>query len=189
MEANWAIWNSFTGHRFGFQIQVIQIPFLQTVDLGFWAWPVTVLWIVGIMNAVNLIDGLDGLASGLAIVALSFMAIICWWMNQLPLLLLMMILIGVSLGFWSFNRPPATIFKGDSGSLFLGYTLAVISIWIPGTETGAQSILPLLLLTVPILDTSFAVFRRLLKGIPFYSADNDHLHHRLIAKGFSPLWQ
>ena len=171
---------------FGFQIQVIQIPFLQTVDLGFWAWPVTVLWIVGIMNAVNLIDGLDGLASGLAIVALSFMAIICWWMNQLPLLLLMMILIGVSLGFWSFNRPPATIFKGDSGSLFLGYTLAVISIWIPGTETGAQSILPLLLLTVPILDTSFAVFRRLLKGIPFYSADNDHLHHRLIAKGFSP---
>ena len=171
---------------FGFEIKIVQIPFLQTVDLGLWAWPLTLLWIVGVMNAVNLIDGLDGLASGLTIVALSCMAVICWWMNQLPLLLLIMILIGVTLGFWSFNRPPATIFMGDSGSLFLGYTVAALSIWIPGTQAGTQSILPLLILTVPILDTIVAVFRRLLKGIPFYSADNDHLHHRLISKGFSP---
>ena len=103
---------------FGFEIQNVQIPFLQTVNLGFWAWPLTVLWIVGIMNAVNIIDGLDGLARGLTIVALSFMAVICWWMSQLTLLLLIIILIGVTLGFWSFNRPPAAIFMGDSGSLF-----------------------------------------------------------------------
>jgi len=97
-----------------------------------------------------------------------------------------MILIGVILGFWSFNRPPAAIFMGDSGSLFLGYTLAVLSIWIPGTQLGTQSFLPILILAVPIIDTIFAIFRPLLKGIPFYSADNDHLHHRLISKGFSP---
>ena len=177
---------AFLAVSFGFEINLVQIPFLQTVDLGLWSLPLTVFWIVGVMNALNLIDGLDGLASGLSIVALSFMALICWWMNQLPLLFLIIILIGVTLGFWAFNRPPATIFMGDSGSLFLGYSVAVLSIWIPGTQTGTQSILPVLILSIPILDTIFAVFRRLLKGIPFYSADNDHLHHRLISKGFSP---
>ena len=170
----------------GFEISIVQIPFVQKINLGLWSFPVTVLWIVGIMNAVNLIDGLDGLASGLAIVALTFMALICWWTNQIPLLLVIIILIGVTMGFWSFNRPPASIFMGDSGSLFLGYSVAVLSIWIPGTNLGAQSMLPILILAVPIIDTIFAIFRRLLKGIPFYSADNDHLHHRLISKGFSP---
>ena len=170
---------------FGFEIQNVQIPFLQTVNLGFWAWPLTVLWIVGVMNAINLIDGLDGLASGLCIVVLTCLAIICWWQGQLSLLLLIMILGGATLGFWSFNRPPASIFMGDSGSLFLGFTLAILSIWVMGTP-GEQSMLPLLIMGIPILDTTFSIFRRLLKGIPFYSADNDHLHHRLIAKGFSP---
>jgi UDP-GlcNAc:undecaprenyl-phosphate GlcNAc-1-phosphate transferase len=97
-----------------------------------------------------------------------------------------MILGGATLGFWGFNRPPASIFLGDSGSLFLGFTLAVLSIWVTETTTGIQSILPVLIMAIPILDTTFSVFRRLLKGIPFYSADNDHLHHRLIGKGFSP---
>ena len=170
---------------FGFEIQNVQIPFLQTVNLGFWAWPLTVLWSVGIMNAFNLIDGLDGLASGLCIVVLTCLATICWWQGQLSLLLLIMILGGATLGFWSFNRPPASIFMGDSGSLFLGFTLAILSIWVGGTPAG-QSMVPLLIMAIPILDTTFSVFRRLLKGIPFYSADNDHLHHRLIGKGFSP---
>ena len=170
---------------FGFEIQNVQIPFLQTVNLGFWAWPLTVLWIVGVMNAINLIDGLDGLASGLCIVVLTCLATICWWQGQLSLLLLIMILGGATLGFWSFNRPPASIFMGDSGSLFLGFTLAILSIWVVGRPAG-QSMVPLLIMAIPILDTTFSVFRRLLKGIPFYSADNDHLHHRLIGKGFSP---
>ena len=147
---------AFLAIGFGFEINLVLIPFLQTVNLGLWSWPLTVLWIVGVMNAVNLIDGLDGLASGLSIIALSFMAVICWWMSQLNLLLLIIILIGVTLGFWSFNRPPATIFMGDSGSLFLGYSVAVLSIWIPGTQAGTQSILPILILAVPILDTIFA---------------------------------
>ena len=171
---------------FGFEIQNVQIPFLQTVNLGFWAWPLTVLWIVGIMNAFNLIDGLDGLASGLCIVVLTCLATICWWQGQLSLLLLIIILGGATLGFWSFNRPPASIFMGDSGSLFLGFTLAILSIWVGGGTPEGQSMVPLLIMAIPILDTTFSVFRRLLKGIPFYSADNDHLHHRLIGKGFSP---
>ncbi len=171
---------------FGFEIQNIQIPFLQTVNLGFWAWPLTVLWIVGVMNAINLIDGLDGLASGLCIVVLTCLATICWWQGQLSLLLLIMILGGATLGFWSFNRPPASIFMGDSGSLFLGFTLAILCIWVGGGTPAGQSMVPLLIMAIPILDTTFSVFRRLLKGIPFYSADNDHLHHRLIGKGFSP---
>ena len=137
------------------------------------------------MNAINLIDGLDGLASGLCIVVLTCLATICWWQGQLSLLLLIMILGGATLGFWSFNRPPASIFMGDSGSLFLGFSLAILSIWVMRTPAG-QSMLPLLILAIPILDTIFSIFRRLLKGIPFYSADNDHLHHRLIGKGFSP---
>ena len=171
--------------KFGFYIQTIQIPFFQVLNLGLWSWPVTVLWIVGVMNAFNLIDGLDGLASGLSIVALIFFSIICWWQGQLSLLLLIMVLVGVTIGFWCFNRPPASIFMGDSGSLFLGFTLAVLSIWVMGAPIG-QSMLPLLIMAIPIIDTAFAVFRRLLKGVPFYSADNDHLHHRLIGKGFSP---
>ena len=170
--------------EFGFIIHTVQIPFFQVLDLGIWSLPITVLWIVGVMNAFNLIDGLDGLASGLSIVAMTFFSIICWWQGQLSLLLLIMTLGGSTLGFWSFNRPPASIFMGDSGSLFLGFSLSILGIWVFDNPVG-QSMLPLLIIAIPILDTNFSIFRRLLKGIPFYSADNDHLHHRLISKGFS----
>jgi UDP-GlcNAc:undecaprenyl-phosphate GlcNAc-1-phosphate transferase len=181
----WQIGIALLMIEFGFKIDTVQIPFYQVLHLGYWSWPITALWIVGVMNAFNLIDGLDGLASGLSIVALTFLSIFCWWQGQLSLLLFIMILGGATLGFWSFNRPPASIFMGDSGSLFLGFTLAILSIWVMGTPAG-QSMLPLLMFAIPILDTTFSIFRRLLKGIPFYSADNDHLHHRLISKGFSP---
>ena len=177
---------SFLALFFGFEIHTVLLPFNQVINLGMWSWPITILWIVGIMNAVNLIDGLDGLASGLCIVALVCFATICWWQGQLFLLLLIIILAGSTLGFLSFNRFPASIIMGDSGSLFLGFTLAILSIWVTENTAGILSMVPLLILAIPILDTAFAIFRRLLKGIPFYSADNDHLHHRLIGKGFSP---
>ena len=183
----WQIGVAILAIGFGFDIHTVQIPFFQAIDLGLWSWPLTVLWIVGVMNAVNLIDGLDGLASGVTIVALVCLATICWWQGQISLLLLILILIGSTLGFLSFNRPPATVFMGDSGSLFLGFILAVLCIWVFETPTGVQSMLPILIMAIPLLDTAFAVFRRLLKGIPFYSADNDHLHHRLIGKGFTSL--
>ena len=169
----------------GFEINSIQVPLLQIIDLGPWSWPITILWIVVVINAINLMDGLDGLAGGLAIVALVCFGTLCWWQGQYSLLLLIIVLIGVTLGFWAFNRPRASIFMGDSGSMFLGYVLALLSIWVTDLPGRGQSVLPLLILAVPILDTGFALFRRFFKGIPFYSADKDHLHHRLIARGFS----
>ena len=169
----------------GFEINAIQVPVLQIIDLGPWSWPITILWIVGVINAINLMDGLDGLAGGLAIVALACFGTLCWWQGQYSLLLLIIVLIGVTLGFWAFNRPRASVFMGDSGSMFLGYILALLSIWATDLPGRGPSLLPLLILAVPILDTGFDLFRRFFKGIPFYSADKDHLHHRLIARGFS----
>lgn len=169
----------------GFEINTIQVPVLQIINLGPWSWPITILWIVGVINAINLIDGLDGLASGLVIIALSCFGILCLWQGQYSLLILVVVLVGITLGFWLFNRPQASIFMGDSGSMFLGYVMALLSIWVTDLPGRGPSALPLLILTVPILDTGFAFFRRLFKGIPFYSADKDHLHHRLIVRGFS----
>ena len=169
----------------GFEINTIQVPILQIINLGPWSWPITILWIVGVINAINLIDGLDGLASGLVIIALACFGILCLWQGQYSLLILIFVLVGVTLGFWLFNRPQASIFMGDSGSMFLGYVMALLSIWVTDLPGRGPSALPLLILAVPILDTGFALFRRFFKGIPFYSADKDHLHHRLIARGFS----
>jgi len=169
----------------GFEINTIQVPILQNINLGPWSWPITILWIVGVINAINLIDGLDGLASGLVIIALACFGLLCLWQGQYSLLLLIFVLAGATLGFWLFNRPQASIFMGDSGSMFLGYVLALLSIWVTDLPGRGQSVLPLLILAIPILDTGFALFRRFFKGIPFYSADKDHLHHRLIARGFS----
>jgi len=169
----------------GFEINTIQVPVLQIINLGPWSWPITILWIVGVINAINLIDGLDGLASGLVIIALACFGILCLWQGQYSLLILIFVLVGVTLGFWLFNRPQASIFMGDSGSMFLGYVMALLSIWVTDLPGRGPSALPLLILAVPIIDTGFALFRRFFKGIPFYSADKDHLHHRLIARGFS----
>ena len=169
----------------GFEINTIQVPVLQIINLGPWSWPITILWIVGMINAINLIDGLDGLASGLVIIALACFGILCLWQGQYSLLILIFVLVGATLGFWLFNRPQASIFMGDSGSMFLGYVMALLSIWVTDLPGRGPSALPLLILAVPILDTGFALFRRFFKGIPFYSADKDHLHHRLIARGFS----
>ncbi len=169
----------------GFEINTIQVPIFQIIDLGPWSWPITILWIIGVINSINLIDGLDGLGGGIVIVALTCFGIICWWQGQYSLLLLIFVLIGVTLGFLAFNRPRASVFMGDSGSMFLGYMLALISILVTNIQGKGSSSIPILILAVPIIDTLFTLFRRFFKGIPFYSADFDHLHHRLIARGFS----
>lgn len=171
---------------FGFSINKVHLPFFQNISLGIWAIPITVFWIVGVINAINLIDGLDGLASGVVLVALAVLAWIAQDMGKIQLMLLTVVLIGSVFSFWTFNWPPASIFMGDSGSYFLGYLISLLSLWVTTKPEGSNSLLPLLILAVPIIDTVFSLFRRLLKGIPFYSADKDHLHHRLIYKGFSP---
>ena len=176
---------SFFAIGMGFNIESIQLPILQIVDLGSWSWLITSLWIIGIINAINLIDGLDGLASSLSIVALICLGIICWWEGQNSLIIIICTLIGGTIGFLSFNRPQASIFMGDSGSMFLGFSLATLSIWVTDLPGRGPSVIPVLIFAVPILDTGFALFRRFFKGIPFYSADKDHLHHRLIYRGFT----
>ena len=190
ISARWKLLGQFVLALFaihtGFAIEQLKGPFFQEIDLGFMAWPITILWVVTIMNAINLIDGLDGLAGGIVITALITLGVILWSSGSLPLLLVIMSLFGAVIGFLLFNRPPAITFMGDSGSQFLGYMTALLSIWATESADGKQSMLPLLILAIPLLDVFFAFTRRLLKGIPFYSADRDHIHHRLLAKGFSP---
>ena len=190
ISARWKLLGQFVLALFaihtGFAIEQLKGPFFQEIDLGFMAWPITILWVVTIMNAINLIDGLDGLAGGIVITVLITLGVILWSSGSLPLLLVIMSLFGAIIGFLLFNRPPAITFMGDSGSQFLGYMTALLSIWATESADGKQSMLPLLILAIPLLDVFFAFTRRLLKGIPFYSADRDHIHHRLLAKGFSP---
>ena len=172
---------------YGFRIQVIDLPFLGiNTDIGYLSWPVTVLWIVGVMNAVNLMDGMDGLAGGIVITSSAVLLLITFFNDEIAVALLLMMVIGATFGFWLFNRSPAVIFMGDSGSHLLGYLLAILSLWATENSRNSQTLTPLLVLAVPLLDTMFSLFRRYLKGIPFYSADRDHLHHRLLNKGFSP---
>jgi UDP-GlcNAc:undecaprenyl-phosphate GlcNAc-1-phosphate transferase len=137
------------------------------------------------MNAINLIDGLDGLASGVALQALVATAICAWHRADPALALMAICLAGSVAGFLFHNFHPASIFMGDSGSLFLGYILGAASIWSSQkTATIVSFVLPAIVLAVPLLDTSLAIWRRALTGRRIFSADMDHIHHRLIANGW-----
>ena len=175
---------------YGPVVEFVNLPFFGTqISLGALAIPLTMLWIVGLMNAINLVDGIDGLAGGIAMLAVGFMAIIAGIWNHSEWALVCLVLCGATLGFWVFNKPTAAIFMGDSGSMLLGYLLAVLALEVARVpQTGVVHLAPVVILAIPILDTVFALFRRYLKGIPFYSADRDHLHHRLLQRGLRP-WQ
>ncbi len=147
---------------------------------------VTIVWLVAVVNALNLIDGLDGLASGVALLALAATALTAWHRGEPALALIAVVLVGTVAGFLVHNFHPATIFMGDSGSMFLGYVLGVAAVWSSQKEaTTIGTVLPALALGVPLLDTSLAVWRRLMSGRPVLHGDLHHLHHRLLAKGFS----
>ncbi len=148
--------------------------------------PVTLFWIVGITNTVNLIDGLDGLAAGVSMIcALSLMAIAGRFGNA-HVSLIAAILAGVCLGFLPYNFNPASVFMGDVGALFLGFVLSYISIEGVMKSTALITVVfPVLILGVPIFDTTFAIIRRILSGRNVMSADKGHLHHRLLAKGLT----
>lgn len=159
------------------------------VGLGFPAavsLVVTVVWIVLVVNAVNLIDGLDGLASGVASIALGCMALAAWHRGQFALALFAICLCGSLGGFLVHNFHPAKIFMGDSGSMFLGYVIAVSAVWASQkAATVIGSVLPAVALGLPLLDTSMAVWRRLVRRQPIMTGDLDHIHHRLLALGWS----
>ena len=155
-------------------------------SLGWMKYPVTVLWIVGVTNAVNLIDGLDGLASGVSTISAMTMLVIAILVSEQQVAIVMAALAGACLGFMPYNKNPAKMFMGDTGSTFLGYILATLSI------TGLFKMyaiisfaVPFLILGIPIFDISFAFLRRIAHGQNPMKADRGHFHHRLIDMGFS----
>ncbi len=158
-----------------------------TVEFGHLAIPITMLWIVGLTNAINLIDGLDGLSCGVsAISAVSLLLVSIVLGESWSTTVLIGILAGSCIGFLPFNTNPAKIFMGDTGALFLGYTLSVVSITgVLKMHTVVSFVVPLLIFAFPILDTAFAFTRRILHGKSPFSPDRGHLHHRLIDMGLN----
>ncbi len=156
------------------------------IDLGIWSIPLTVLWIVAITNAVNLIDGLDGLAVGVSSIASFSLLVIAIIVPEHTIALLMAALAGACIGFMPYNLNPAKIFMGDTGSTFLGFILATVSIQGLFKFYAVVSFaVPFLILGLPIFDTMFAIGRRVLHGQNPMSADRGHVHHRLIDMGFN----
>ena len=171
-------------------IQVISNPNIFSDNpywvLGAWAVPVSVIWIVAITNAVNLIDGLDGLAVGVATISSLTMLVIAMLVSDSLVALMMAALAGSCIGFLPYNHNPAKIFMGDTGSTFLGFVLATVSIQgLFKFYTIISFAVPFLMLGLPLFDTCFAILRRLSKGQNPMAPDRSHVHHRLIDMGFS----
>lgn len=171
---------------YGIRIQFITNHFGDghSYLVGVTSYLMTVLWIVGITNTVNLIDGLDGLAAGVSTIASVAIAYTAYIHGMYEVSLAMLALAGGAMGFLPFNFHPAKIFMGDSGSLFLGFMLATLSIM--GPVKGATifaTIVPVLVLGIPIFDTAFAILRRVINKRPIMEADKGHLHHRMMAVG------
>ena len=172
---------------FGVWIDHFTFPFLGVVDLPAWIGvPLSMLFIVAVMNMVNFLDGLDGLAAGVCAIAGSTYAILALSLGKADPAILSAVVAGACLGFLRHNFFPARIFMGDSGALSLGFILASVSIQgLLKTASTVVLLLPLLVLAVPIIDTSFVVARRLKHNRPIYAADQSHLHHRFLNIGFS----
>lgn len=153
--------------------------------LGVLSVPITLLWIVGFANVINLIDGLDGLAAGISAIAAITLLVLAEQSNQLVSATFAAALLGVCIGFLRFNFNPASIFMGDSGSLFLGSTLAIISLLgVMKSVAAITLVVPLLIIGVPLFDTLSAIIRRRRGGRPIQEADKGHIHHRLLSRGF-----
>ena len=176
----------------GIRIENFEIPFLKgQAELNIvLSYIITVCWIVGVTNAINLIDGLDGLSSGISLISCISLLII-FTLNGSPLIAIVLItaLGGAISGFLPYNFNPAKTFIGDTGSNFLGFSLAVISILgVAKTYTALVLIAPIIVLALPLFDTLFAIFRRIKNGKSLkavFKADKGHLHHRLMQKGYT----
>ena len=172
---------------FGLWVDRFTFPLLGVHQLPAWAGePLTVLWIVAIMNMVNFLDGMDGLAAGVAAIAGGTFCVIALSLGKPNAAVLSAIVLGATLGFLRHNFYPARIFMGDSGALLLGYVLAAVSVQgLLKTAATVALFFPLLVLAVPILDTSFVVARRLKHHEKVFEGDQAHLHHRFLRRGFT----
>src|SRR3954447_15734009 len=170
----------------GITIDHVTLPALGVFDLGWWQCPVTIIWIVAIANIVNFIDGMDGLAAGFCAIAALTFAVLSASLGRVDAAAISAIVAGAALGFLIYNFNPATIFMGDSGSLMLGYLLAALAIQgVLKTAAAVSLVFPLVILALPILDTSFVILKRLKYRQPIYQADRWHFHHRFANIGFS----
>jgi UDP-GlcNAc:undecaprenyl-phosphate GlcNAc-1-phosphate transferase len=172
---------------FTVRITTIGNPLTGTIiDLGWLALPLTVIWLVGITNAFNLIDGIDGLSAGSALFATLAMLGVALANGNIFVIILSCALAGSILGFLKYNFNPATIFMGDGGSLFIGFTLAALAIEGAQKNTAVVAIaIPLVSFGLPIMETTLSIARRFLAGQPLFEADQRHIHHQLLAKGLS----
>jgi UDP-GlcNAc:undecaprenyl-phosphate GlcNAc-1-phosphate transferase len=171
---------------FDIRIEWVNNPLGGFFYLDMLSIPFTILWVISFTNVVNLIDGLDGLAAGVSAIASLTVILVAIQMGYFHVALLTAALAGAIIGFIRYNFNPATIFMGDTGSMFLGYMLAAISIYgAVKTATTIALIVPAIALGLPILDTAFAIMRRYVNGKPIFQPDKGHLHHRLLDTGMS----
>jgi UDP-GlcNAc:undecaprenyl-phosphate GlcNAc-1-phosphate transferase len=169
-----------------FRVEVLANPLGEPIHLGWLSLPFTLLWIVGVINAMNLIDGLDGLAGGVALVAVVTAFLVSLQRGHPLMMLFSSALAGAIVGFLFYNFNPASIFMGDTGSMFLGFVLAASAVQTNQKASTAVAILiPAVALGLPIMDTLLAIGRRALRGRPLFQADKEHIHHRLMALGLS----
>jgi UDP-N-acetylmuramyl pentapeptide phosphotransferase/UDP-N-acetylglucosamine-1-phosphate transferase len=171
---------------FGIRLDTLRLDEHMVIRLGAYAWPITILWTIGITNAVNLIDGLDGLAAGITAIAALVIASLAMTGEQPALALVMITVTGSLLGFLFFNFHPARIFLGDCGAMSLGFLLAIASVRSASITGRVIDIaLPALALVLPILDTLHCIVRRRVERRSVFSSDRGHIHHRLLDIGFS----
>lgn len=171
---------------FGIQIEWVNNPLGGYFYLDYLSAPFTVFWVVALTNVVNLIDGLDGLAAGVSAIASLTVLLVAAQMGYYHVAVMTAALAGGIIGFIRYNFNPATIFMGDTGSMFLGYMLAAVSVYgAVKTAATVALIVPAIALGLPIMDTAFAIMRRYSNGHPIFQPDKGHLHHRLLAMGMN----
>lgn len=166
-------------------VEFINLPFGGEIDFGPLSIPLTMIWIIGITNAINLIDGLDGLAGGVSTIALLTIAAMAGVMGLTYVMIVALIVAVSTIGFLFYNFYPAKIFMGDTGALFLGFIIAVLSLLGFKGITFISLIIPVIILGVPISDTFFAIVRRVVNKQPISAPDKSHMHHCLLRAGFS----
>lgn len=170
----------------GVRINFLSVPFDGLVQIGWLSLPITVIWLVGMANAINWIDGVDGLAAGVSGIGAVVMLVVALFMNQSAAALIVAALAGSALGFLRYNFNPAQIFMGDGGAYFMGFILAAVGVIGLVKVTAVTAVLlPYLILAVPILDMSAVIFSRICKGKSPFIADKSHLHHWLLKAGIS----
>ena len=163
-------------------ISTIYLPFMPVIELGWLAGPITIIWIVGITNSINLIDGLDGLSAGISAISFATMAILAGFQGEPFVAIMCCLLLGSTFGFLAHNFYPAKIFMGDTGSLFLGFSVSTLSLLGYKNAAFVSFFVPIIVLSIPIFDTLWAIIRRTLNGQSPFEADRGHLHHVLLAR-------